>query len=70
MNLIDLIVLACSLVSPGSCREYHLLLQTSGSLQSCMIQAPPYLAQWAGAHPSYRVMRWRCAWPDQEGGKI
>jgi hypothetical protein len=46
------------------------LFQTSGSLQSCMMQAQPYLAQWVGEHPAYRVMRWRCAWPDQEDGKI
>jgi hypothetical protein len=86
MNLVDLILLACMLANPGanpgadlgassganpgSCREYHVLFQTSGSLQSCMMQAEPYLAQWSGEHPAFRIMRWRCAWPDQEGGKI
>ena len=70
MNLIDLILLACTIASPTSCHEFHVLLQSSGSLQACMMQAPPYLAQWVGEHPSYRVARWRCAWPDQEGGKI
>jgi hypothetical protein len=80
MNLVDLIVLACMLAapgaadpgtaSPGTCHEYHVLFQTAGSLESCMMQAQPYLAQWAGEHPAFRVMRWRCAWPDQEEGKI
>jgi hypothetical protein len=70
MNLVDLILLACALTDPASCHEYHVLFETSGSLQSCMAQAQPYLAQWVGEHPSYRVVRWRCAWPDQEGGKI
>ena len=70
MNLVDLILLACALANPSSCHEYHVLFQTSGSLQSCMMQAQPYLAQWVGEHPAYRVTRWRCAWPDQEDGKI
>ena len=69
MSFVDLIVLACTLALPSSCREYHVLFQTAGSLQSCMMQAQPYLAQWAGEHPAYRVVRWRCAWPDQEEGK-
>jgi len=34
-----------------------------------MMQAQPYLAQWAGDHPGYRVTNWRCAWPDQEEEK-
>jgi hypothetical protein len=66
MQLVDLILLACSLVNPGACHEQHLLLQSAGSLHSCMMQAQPYLAQWVGDHPGYRVARWRCAWPDQE----
>jgi hypothetical protein len=70
MNLVDLILLACALANPGQCREYHVLFQSSGSLNSCMMQAQPYLAQWAGEHPAFRVTRWRCAWPDQEDGKI
>jgi hypothetical protein len=70
MNLVDLILLACTLATPVACHEYHVLFQTSGSLQSCMMQAPPYLAQWVGEHPAFQIKRWRCAWPDQEDGKI
>lgn len=70
MSLVDLILLACTLSNPNACHEFHVLLQTSGSLQSCMTQAQPYLARWSGEHPAYRIMRWRCAWPDDEGGKI
>jgi len=70
MNLIDLILLACLITNPAACHEVHVLVQSSGSLQSCMNQAPPYLAQWSGSHPGYRIMRWRCAWPDQEDEKI
>jgi hypothetical protein len=69
MNLMDLILLACTLASPGACREYHVLLQSSGSLRSCMMQAPPYLARWAEEHPGLRIARWHCAWPDREEEK-
>jgi hypothetical protein len=70
LNLIDLVVLACTLVSPGACREYHLLFQSAGSLRACTMQAPPYLAQWIGERPGLRVARWHCAWPNQEDEKI
>jgi hypothetical protein len=69
MQLVDLILLACTLVNPGACREYHLLFQTAGSLQACTMEAQPYLAQWIGEHPNFRVARWHCAWPDQEDEK-
>jgi hypothetical protein len=69
MQLVDLIVLTCSLASPGACHEYHLLFQTAGSLRSCTNEAQPYLAQWIAEHPNVHVVRWHCAWPDQEDGK-
>jgi hypothetical protein len=31
-----------------------------------MMQAPPYIAQWADEHPGARVTRWRCAFPGDE----
>jgi hypothetical protein len=70
MNLIDLVVLACALASPGTCHEYHLPFQGAGSLHSCAAQAQPYLARWIGEHPNLRVARWHCEWPSQEGEKI
>ncbi len=69
MNLMDLIVLACTLASPATCHEYHLMFQSGGSIRACAMQAEPYLAQWIGDHPNLRVARWRCAWPGQEDEK-
>ena len=69
MQLMDLIVLACSLNNPNACQEHHLVFQMAGSLRSCAMEAPPYLAQWAGEHPNERIARWRCAWPDREDEK-
>jgi hypothetical protein len=69
MQLVDLILLACSLANANACHEYHVLFQSAGPLEACTIRAQPYLAQWVGEHPNYRVTRWRCAWPDQEDQK-
>jgi hypothetical protein len=35
----------------------------------CMMQAPPYIAQWVNEHPAAHVTRWRCAYPGQAGEK-
>jgi hypothetical protein len=69
MQLIDLILLACSLTDPTACHEYHVLFQSAGSLEACTIRAQPYLAQWVGDHPNFRIARWHCAWPDREDEK-
>lgn len=70
MDIIHLILLACAISDPNACREYRVSVQSSGSLQTCAMQAEPYLAEWAEAHPGYRVVRWRCAWPEQEQEKM
>ena len=70
MGLVDLVLMACTLTNPAACHEYHMLFSSSGSLRRCVMEAQPYLAQWAGEHPSFRIVRWHCAWPDQEPGNI
>ena len=67
--MVDLIILVCALQFPSACAERHFLFEAHGSLNVCMMQAQPYLAQWTGEHPGYRIANWRCAWPDQEEEK-
>ena len=43
--------MVCSLLNPQACSEKRFVFEASGSLKSCMMQAQPYLAQWAGEHP-------------------
>jgi hypothetical protein len=69
MDMVDLVVIVCALTNPGACQERHLLFQSSGSLRACMVQAEPWLAQWAGEHPSLRIAKWHCAWPGSEPQK-
>jgi hypothetical protein len=69
MDSMDLIVLACTVLNPVTCHEYHLMFQGGGSLRACVMQAQPYLAQWMGEHPNLRIARWHCARPGQEDEK-
>ena len=57
MNPIDLIVTVCAVLSPATCEETHLVFSYSGSLQQCVMAAPPYIAQWAGEHPKWQAVK-------------
>jgi hypothetical protein len=63
MNPIDLVVTVCAVLSPATCEEAHLVFNWSGSLQQCVMAAPPYIAQWAGEHPKWQAVKWRCEYP-------
>jgi hypothetical protein len=64
MPIVDLILAVCLFDNPGMCREEHLYFESHGSLQRCMAEAIPALAQWAGEHPQWRIARFHCAWVD------
>jgi len=63
MNLVDLIVTVCAVLSPATCEEKHLVFSWNGSLQQCAMGAPPYIAQWVGEHPKWNAVKWRCEYP-------
>ena len=65
--MLVLIMTVCSLSSPSQCGEARLQFAAEESLMQCMLQAPPYLAQYVGEHPNTRIERWRCAYPTREG---
>jgi hypothetical protein len=67
MNPIDLIVTVCAVLSPMTCEDTHLVFSGSGSLRQCVMGAPPYIAQWAGEHPKWNAVRWRCEYPHSRG---
>lgn len=66
MELIDLVLTVCLIADAKSCRTEHLHFERRGSLTQCMLRAPPEIAKWAEEHPAFRVVRWRCAYPDRE----
>jgi hypothetical protein len=68
---LELIVLACLIVSPDSCHEERLRFSmepVAGKV--CVVGAPPLLAQWSLTHPAWRVARWRCGIAGAEGHRI
>ena len=64
--MIELILTVCALTAPSQCDEQRLQFSSQESLMQCMMQAPPYIAQWSDEHPAERVTRWRCAYPGDE----
>jgi hypothetical protein len=69
MQLVDLIVMACTVTNPPSCRDYHLVFPWQGSLRECAMSAEPRLEQWSEEHPNLQISRWHCAWPGEEDEK-
>ncbi len=69
MNFVELVLTVCMISNPQSCDERRLMVEM-GSLRGCMMQAQPYIAQWAGDHPGLSIQRWRCVAPGSEGSKI
>ena len=70
LAMIELILTVCALNAPTQCDEQRLQFASQESLMQCMMQAPPYIAQWSNEHPAARVVRWRCGYPGQNGEKI
>jgi hypothetical protein len=61
--MIDLILSVCMVSQPGTCKEEHLYFESRGTLTQCMMLSSPYVAQWAGDHPQWKVTSWKCEWP-------
>jgi hypothetical protein len=66
MDVIDLVLTICLISNPSNCREERLHFENRGNLKSCMYTAQAEIAKWAEEHPNLRVMRWKCAYPNEE----
>jgi hypothetical protein len=60
MGLIEVILTVCAVAQPTRCEEQHLRFAATGSLNQCVMNAQPYIAQWIGDHPKWTAVRWRC----------
>jgi hypothetical protein len=63
MDMIDLVITVCAVLSPNMCEEKHLVFSAQFSLQQCAMAAPPYIAQWIGEHPKWTAVKWHCEYP-------
>ena len=64
MPVVDLVLAVCLLANPADCHDEHLYFESHGSLRACMAEAIPTLAQWAGTHPEWKIVRFHCEWAD------
>lgn len=68
MGLIELVLTVGAVAQPATCEEQRLRYFSNGSRNQCAMSAPPYIAEWVGAHPKCAAVRWHCEYPGQ-GGK-
>ena len=66
MGLIELVLTVCALSLPDQCEDQHLHFAPDMSLNQCVRNAQPYIAQWISEHPKWVAVRWRC---EYGGGK-
>lgn len=57
----QIIFTACLLASPTDCEEHRLFAGIDEPALQCVLTAQQRLAEWASAHPKFRVERWRCS---------
>jgi hypothetical protein len=69
MPVVDLILAVCMVTDPSSCREEHLYFESHGSLRSCMWEAMPTMAEWAGSNPQWHIERFHCEWVSESEEK-
>ena len=60
MPVIELVVTVCLMSTPDRCGNEHFPVYQDISLSSCVMQAMPTVAQWAGEHQEYLVKSWHC----------
>ena len=63
MDVVEIVVLVCSIAQPNQCEDKHLQFAWLGSLKQCVVAAQPYIAQWIGEHPKWTAVRWHCDYP-------
>jgi hypothetical protein len=64
--MLAIVVSVCLISDPTICRDERISLVTNVSPHRCLMSAPPFVAQWNGEHPDWRVVRWRCSSADEK----
>ena len=59
--MIDLIFTACLIAAPAACEERQLTFAARDlTPMTCLMSGQPHLAEWADAHPGWRIARYKC----------
>ncbi len=70
MGAIDILLTVCLLSNPTACEQKSIPVGDAGSLAQCMYWAQPHIAEWSTTHPKYKIVKWRCAYPNPDGEPI
>ena len=67
----DLVLLACLIVEPTSCRQERLAMAYAPTTpMACMAAAPALLAEWSSENPELTVKRWTCAPAERDARRV
>lgn len=59
--MIALVVFACFISVPGTCRAFQIPMPDQADTFACLMSAPPMLPQWSADHPGWTVTKWSCS---------
>ncbi len=58
--MLAIILSACLAGDPQVCKDYKISVDADLDVSTCVMNAPPYFAQWADEHPGWKIQRWHC----------
>ncbi len=58
--MITIIISACLISDPGTCKDYRIPLEADIDETKCAYFAPPHFGKWADEHPGWTIKKWRC----------
>lgn len=59
--MLELVIVACSVLHGAQCREITLTYSTeSVTPLQCLMGAQPVIAEWVWSHPNWTVSKWSC----------
>ena len=59
--MFELIISACMISSPGTCKDVHLTyIGNVPTPFQCMRVGQPEMAKWSMSNPKWSIQKWRC----------
>jgi hypothetical protein len=63
-KVVELVVLACLLIRPQYCEEFHVPFLQPTVAFGCLTKQPTFeIVQWATTHPDWAIRKWTCGPP-------
>jgi hypothetical protein len=63
-RVVELVVLACLMIRPQHCEEFHMPFLRQMAVADCLTKQPTFeIVQWATEHPGWTIKKWTCGPP-------